>query len=110
MRSRGGRGKGTRVGECEVATTYKSYKSYYTHKTHIQIIQIYYTYIQNTHIPLHICENTMHAYTFTNLSFLFPSLHIYRASIYKPYPTYTYIFAALYIHDMLFLVTFPYLD
>ena len=41
---------------------------------------------------------------------LFPSLHIYRASIYKPYPTYTYIFAALYTHDTFFLVTFPYLD
>lgn len=36
---------------------------------------------------MHTCTHTN---TFTNLSFFFPSLHIYRASIYKPYPAYTY--------------------
>ena len=79
MRNKGIWGKGLSVGECEVARTYT------------YLLQIYYTNtMQNYHAK--------HTHLQIPLQIFFPSMRIYRASIYKPYPTYTYTFVALYTY------------
>ena len=114
MRNKGIWRKGLGVGECEVARIYTytplsyKYKYMHTHKIPLhKYIQIYHAYIYTplyTYLLQIYYTNTMqnyhakHTHLQIPLQIFFPSLHIYRASIYKPYPTYTYTFVVFYTY------------